>query len=80
MLIGPQMAELAIRIYREEGGFLAVMDGWGTVRGRTLKEVIDNSRALLQDIVTAAFPNRARSDRAGASLVVRFSLELRRVR
>jgi hypothetical protein len=74
------MAELAVRIYREETGFLAVMDGWGTVRGRTLKEVIDNSRALLQDIVTAAFPDRPRIDPAGASLVVRFSVELRRVR
>jgi hypothetical protein len=74
------VAELAVRIYREEGGFLSVMDGWGTVHGRTLKEVIDNSRAQLQDGVTAAFPDRARIDPAGASLVVRFSVELRRVR
>jgi hypothetical protein len=74
------VAEFAVRIYREEGGFLAVMDDWGTVRGRTLKEVIDHSRALLQDIVTAAFPDRSRIDPAGASLVVRFSVELRRLR
>jgi hypothetical protein len=73
------MAELAVRIYREEGGFLAVMDGWGTVHGRTLKEASDNSRALLQDIVTVVFFDCARIDPTGASLAARFPLDLRRL-
>jgi hypothetical protein len=74
------VAGFAIWICPEEGSFLGIVNGWGTVDGRAPREVIDNSRALFQGIVTAAFPDHPQLDPAGASLVVRFSLGQRRVR
>ena len=70
------MAEIVARLYRDEGGYRAVVDGWGSFRGATLRETVENARRALENVVAGAFPDRPGIDPLGADLVVHFRLRL----
>ena len=54
------MASFLVRIFREQTDYLAVVDGWGTVRSPTLRGVREEAKRLVREIVDGAFPPRTR--------------------
>ena len=74
------MAQFAVRVYRGGSGFRAVVDGWGSVEGRTLAETTEMARRLLLGVLGAAYPERPAAEPLGACLVVWFDVELRETR
>ncbi len=71
------MAQFVVMIYRDEAGYRGTIDGVGLVRGRTLREVVRESRVMVTRVLDGALPDREGMDPAGAALVVRFEIELR---
>ncbi len=53
-----------MRIFREKGDYLAVVDGWGTVRSPTLRGVREEAKRFVREIVDSAFPPRNRIEQA----------------
>ena len=58
-------------------GYLAWIDGLGTVEGRTLKQTRREARRFVAAVLAGAFPDRPDIDAAGAREVLRFRIELR---
>ena len=54
------MASFIVRIFREQSDYLAVVDGWGTVRSPTLRGIREEAKRLVREIVDGAFPPRTR--------------------
>jgi hypothetical protein len=67
-------------VFRTETGFLAWVDGLGTVEGRTLGETRRAARQLIRAVVGGAFPDRPAVDIAGAEEVLEFHVEVRQRR
>lgn len=72
-----RMASFLIRVFREESGYLAVVDGWGTVRSPTLLGVREEAKRLVREIVDGAFPSRSHIEQAGGIEILRLRLEVR---
>jgi hypothetical protein len=70
------MAPFLVRIFREESDYLAVVDGWGTVRSPTLRGVREEEKRLVRAIVDGAFPPRTRIERAEGIEILRLRLEV----
>ncbi len=66
-----------VRVFRTPAGYLAWIDGLGTVEGRTLKETRRAARRFVTAVLAGAFPDRPDIDPAGAHEVLRFHIELR---
>ena len=71
------MASFLIRIFREVSDFLAVVDGWGTVRSPTLRGVREEAKRLVRDIIDGAFPPRTRIEQSEGIEILRLRLEVR---
>ena len=70
-------ASSLVRIFREQGDYLPVVDGWGTVRSPTLRGVREEAKHLVRDIVDGALPPRTRIEQAAGIEVLRLRLEIR---
>jgi hypothetical protein len=66
-----------VRVFRTEAGYLAWVDGLGTVEGRTLTETRLAALRFVQGVVGGAFPDRPAVDPAGAQEVLEFEVEVR---
>jgi len=66
-----------VRVFRTEEGYLAWIDGLGTVEGRTLTDIRREARRFIRTVVGGAFPDRPRIDPAGATEVLQFDWEVR---
>ncbi len=75
--VSVMMASFLVRIFREKSDYLAVIDGWGTVRSRTLRGVREEAKRLVREIVDGAFPSRSRIERGEGMEVLRLRLEVR---
>lgn len=71
------MAAFHVRVFRTENGFLAWVDGLGTVEGRTLTETRREALRFLRAVVSGAFPDRPAVESAGAEELLEFSVEVR---
>ncbi len=65
-----------MRLFRTSSGYLAWVDGLGTVEARTLTEARREARRFVETVLSGAFPERPDIDPAGAIEVLRFSVEL----
>ena len=70
------MSSFLVRIFREQSDYLAVVDGWGTVRSSTLRGVREEAKRLVREIVDGAFPPRTRIEQAEGIEVLRLHLEV----
>ena len=70
------MASFLVRIFREKDDYLAVVDGWGTVRSPSLCGVREEAKRLVREIVDGAFPPRSRIEQADRIEVLRLRLEV----
>jgi hypothetical protein len=70
------MASFLVRIFRERTDYLAVVDGWGTVRSPTLCGVREEAKRLVRAIVDGAFPPRTNIDQAEGVEILRLCLEV----
>lgn len=52
------MASLLVRIFREQCGYLAAVDGWGTVRLPTLSRIREEVKRLIRGTADEAYPTR----------------------
>ena len=57
------MASFLVRIFLERSDYLAVVDGWGTVRSPTLRGVRAEAKRHVREIVDRALPLRTRIER-----------------
>lgn len=71
------MASFLVRIFREQSDYLAVVDGWGTVRSPTLRGVREEAKRLVREIVDGAFPPRTHIEQAEGIEILRLRLEVR---
>ncbi len=71
------MASFLVRIFREQTHYLAVVDGWGTVRSPTLRGVGEETKRCAREIVDGAFPPRTHIEQAEGIEVLRLWLEVR---
>jgi hypothetical protein len=71
------VASFLVRIFREQSDFLAVVDGWGTVRSPTLRGVREEAKGLVREIVDGAFPPRSHIEQAEGIEVLRLRLDVR---
>ncbi len=71
------MAAFVVRIFREQSDYLAVVDGWGTVRSPTLRGVREEAKRLVREIVDGAFPPRTVAEQAEGIEILRLRLEVR---
>ena len=69
-----------MRVFRTPSGYLAWVEGLGTVEARTLDEARREARRLIAAVLAGAFPDRPDLDPAGAQEVLRFSVALRQQR
>ena len=76
-MIAEAMAPFLVRIFREQTDYLAVVDGWGTVRSPTLRGVREEAKRLVREIVDGAFPPRTRIEQAEGIEILRLRLEVR---
>ncbi len=74
------MAQFLVRIFRDRGDFLAVVDGWGTVRSPTLQAVREEAKKLVHEIINGAFHPRSAMDRKDGIEVLRLRLEVKEER
>ena len=72
------MASFLVRIFREQSDYLAVVDGWGTVRSPTLRGVREEAKRLVREIVDGAFPPRTRIERMGGIEILHLRLEIQK--
>lgn len=63
-------------MFRTESGFLAWVDGLGTVEGRTLAETRREALKLIRAVVAGAFPDRPGVGSAGAEELLEFHLKV----
>jgi len=70
------VASFLVRIFRDQSGYLGVIDGWGSVQGSTLSEVREEARNLVREIVAGAFPPRTRIEIGDGVEVLRLRLEV----
>lgn len=70
------MPSFQVRVFRKEGGYLAWIDGIGTVEGRTLAETRRETREFIRTVLGGAFPDRPAIDPAGAREVLQFVIDL----
>jgi hypothetical protein len=66
-----------VRLFRTPGGYLAWVDGLGTIEAPTLREARQEARRFVHAVVGGAFPDRPDIDPAGAVEVLRFRLVVR---
>jgi hypothetical protein len=66
-----------VRVFRKDGGYLAWIDGIGTVEGRTLAETRREARKFIRTVLGGAFPDRPSIDPAGAEEVLQFVVDVR---
>ncbi len=66
-----------MRILREQSDYLAVVEGWGTVRSPTLRGVREEAKRYAREIVDGACPPRSRIERAEGIEILRLRLEVR---
>ena len=71
------MASFLVRIFHDKDGYLAVVDGWGTVRSPTLRGVREEAKRCVREIVDGAFPPRTHIEQAEGVEVLRLRLEVR---
>jgi hypothetical protein len=71
------MASFLVRTFREQSDYLAVVDGWGTVRAPTLRGVREEAKALVRAIVDGAFPPRSHIERAEGVEILRLRLVIK---
>ena len=71
------IASFLVRIFREQNDYLAVVDGWGTVRSPTLRGVREEAKRLVREIVDGAFPPRTRIEKAEGIEILQLRLEVR---
>gem|GEM_PF-5154163 len=64
-------------MFRTPRGYLAWVDGLGTVEGRTLSETRREARRFVEAVVGGAFPDRPRVEAAGAREVLEFAVDIR---
>ena len=69
------MASFLVRIFREQSDYLAVVDGWGTVRSPTLRGVREEAKHLVRQVVDGAFPPRTCVEQAEGLNELRERLE-----
>jgi hypothetical protein len=72
-----EMASFLVRIFREQSDYLAVVDGWGTVRSPTLRGVRTEAKRLVRAIMDGAFPHRTSIEQAEGVEILRLRLEVR---
>ena len=65
-----------VRVFRTENGYLAWVDGLGTVEGRTLAETRRAALGFIRTVVGGAFPDRPSLEAAGAEKVLEFQVEV----
>jgi hypothetical protein len=63
-------------VFRTESGYLAWVDGLGTVEGRTMAETRRAALAFIRTVVGGAFPDRPSLEAAGAEKVLEFQVEV----
>ena len=68
------MASFLVRIFHQESDYLAVVDGWGTVRAPTLRGVREEAKRLVRELVDGAFPPRTRIEQAEGIEILRLQL------
>ena len=61
------MASFLVRIFREQSDYLAVVDGWGSVRSPTLRGVREEAKRLVREILDEAIPPTTRIEHAEGS-------------
>jgi hypothetical protein len=71
------MASFLVRIFREQTDYLAVVDGWGTVRSPTLRGVREEAKRLVCAIVDGAFPPRTRIEQTEGIEILRLRLVIK---
>lgn len=71
------MASFLVRIFREQSDYLAVVDGWGTVRSSSLRGVGEEAKRFVREIVDGAFRTRSRIEQAEGIEILRLRLEVR---
>ena len=64
-------------MFRTETGYLAWVDGLGTVEGRTLMETRHAALRFVRAVVGGAFPDRPAVDPAGAQEMLEFQIDVR---
>ncbi|MGD0250769.1 MAG: hypothetical protein ABSB97_07810 [Thermoplasmata archaeon] len=69
-----------VRLFRTSGGYLAWIDGLGTVEAPTLSAARREARRFVHSVVGGAFPDRPDIDPAGAVEVLRFRVDVRACR
>ncbi|MGA8511764.1 MAG: hypothetical protein WB778_03445, partial [Thermoplasmata archaeon] len=72
------MSSFQVRVYKETGGYLAVIDGLGVVRAAKLTDVRNEASRFLEKVVAGAFPDRPPVQPAGAREVLRFRISVNR--
>lgn len=72
------MPAFQVRIFRTPQGYLAWIDGLGTVEARTLVEARRAAHRFVEEVLGGAFPDRPRIDPAGAREVLEFTVSIRR--
>jgi hypothetical protein len=70
------VASFLVRIFREKTGYLAVVDGWGTVQSPTLRGVREEAKSFVRGIVDGAFPPRTILEQGEGIEVLRLRLEV----
>jgi hypothetical protein len=58
------MTSFLVCIFREQSDYLAVVDGWGTVRSPTLRGVREETKRRVRGFVDGVFPPRTRIGQA----------------
>ena len=69
-----------VRLFRTPGGYLAWIDGLGTVEAPTLTAARREARRFVHAVLGGAFPDRPDIDPAGAVEVLRFRIDVRACR
>jgi hypothetical protein len=66
-----------VRVFRTPSGYLAWIDGLGTVEAPTLGAARREARRFVTSVVAGAFPDRPEIDAQGAHEILRFALDVR---
>jgi len=71
------VSSFQVRVFRKQGGYLAWIDGIGTVEAKTLAATRREAREFIRRVLGGAFPDRPSIDPAGAEEVLQFVVEVR---
>jgi hypothetical protein len=69
-----------VRLFRTPAGYLAWIDGLGTVEASTLAAARREARRFVHAVLGGAFPDRPDIEPAGAIEVLRFRVDVRACR